>query len=740
MEWRILWVGKMAPARNALLALLLVSAAGISAAQADDRAFERNNLGGSDSAFLQQHADNPIHWQRWTPATLDYARRSAKPIFLSVGYSACYWCHVMERESFSDAATADYLNRHFVSILVDREARPDIDYLYQNALYALTGGGGWPLNMFLDSDGAPFWGGTYFPNVERQGAKPFRHILELIVENWRKDRSRITAIGAEMRKLAAAESDTRGTLTPKRLNSASGKLLTEVDDFYGGFGSAPKYPNPQALEVLWRAHLRGGGEAYKEAVLNTLRRISRGGLFDHLRGGFARYASDPSWRQPHFEKMLYTNAFLIRLLSHAGRETGDASFDHPLTASVDFVLREMRASGGAFGSTLDAETGAEEGRYYLWSAAEVDEILAERSAMFRAAYDVTEEGTFEPEAIWLASDYQRAASVLSRTSMRAADLARIGGIPEADVETELAADLRLLRARREKQRAPPAFDDKVQADWNGAMIRALAEAGFARTKPGWIAAAARAFQRVGEVHGWRDGHGHARLRHASGNGVARRRDNPALVEDYAMMSLAALALFEAGGEERYLSAAQAWAETAMVHYRDGASGGFFQGADDEAGLVVRLKAAFDGEMPAGSAAMTEALAKLYYFTGKAAYRDAAEAALTAQGGGIENGYFALASLLNAADTLFGSVQVVIVGGRDEATTLKLLRAVHGLSLPNRVLQVIAPGHVLPESHPARYKEQMDGRATAYVCVGQICSLPATTASDLLQTLMSMRRR
>jgi hypothetical protein len=710
--------------------------AGVARADESGARFERNDLATASSPFLLQHADNPIHWQRWDDDVLAHAKNLDKPIFLSVGYSSCYWCHVMERESFGDEATAAYLNANFVSILVDREERPDIDYLYQNALYAMIGTGGWPLNIFLDTDGTPFWGGTYFPNVERHGMKPFVDLLRLVAKSWREDRTKIATIGQQLRDGFAREADNPGAVTQRVLDKAASDLLAEVDEFYGGFGGAPKYPRPQNLEVLWRAWLRTGDVRYADAVRQTLKWMVRGGLNDHLRGGFARYTIDLAWRQPHFEKMLYTNGLLIRLMTHVWQEDNDAEIKNAIHATVNFVLSQMRTTGGAFASSLDAETGAEEGRFYLWTVAEIDEVLGARSAMFKAAYDVEPDGTFEPEADWLATDYQRSASVLYRSGLSPADLAALGGIAENQVEAELLKARDTLRWHREATRKAPPLDDKVLADWNGVTIRALAEAGFALSEPAWIEAAAQAFDFVQSRMAWRDSAGLERLYHSSRNGTAQ---GSALVEDYGQMALAALALFEVTGDEIYRDRAVAWSETALARYWDGERGGFFQTADDLPGLVIRVRADYDGELPAGNGGLADVLARVYFFTGRREFADRSEAALKSQGGAIPETYYSLGTLMNAADTLFRAIQVVIIGDRRQEDTGRLLRATAALSLPNRVLQVISPEASLPDGHPAQYKTRIEDKATAYVCVGQVCSLPSTSPAELRETLILMRQ-
>jgi len=709
---------------------------GVGGADENEARFKRNDLATASSPFLLQHADNPIHWQRWDDEVLTHAKSRDKPIFLSVGYSSCYWCHVMERESFEDVATAAYLNANFVSILVDREERPDIDYLYQNALYAMIGTGGWPLNIFLDTDGTPFWGGTYFPNVERHGMKPFVDLLRLVAKSWREDRTQIATIGQQLRDGFAREADNPGTVTRRVLDTAASDLLGEVDEFYGGFGGAPKYPRPQNLEVLWRAYLQTGDVRYADAVRQTLKWMMRGGLNDHLRGGFARYTIDLAWRQPHFEKMLYTNGMLIRLMAHVWQEDNDTEIRDAIHTTVNFVLGQMRTRDGAFASSLDAETGAEEGRYYLWTATEIDEVLGAKAALFKAAYDVEPDGTFKPEADWLATDYQRSASVLSRSGHSNADLADIGGIAETQVEAELSKARDTLRWHREATRKPPPLDDKVLADWNGVTIRALAEAGFALSEPAWIDAAAEAFEFIQSRMVWRDSAGRERLYHSSRNGTAK---GSALVEDYAQMALAALALFEVTGDQKFRDRAVAWSETALARYWDAERGGVFQAADDLPGLIIRVRADYDGELPAGNGGLTDVLARLYFFTGRRDFADRSEAALKSQGGAIPEAYYSLGSLMNAADTLFRAVQVVIIGDRNDEDTKRLLRETAALSLPNRILQVISPEATLPDGHPAQYKTRIEEKATAYVCVGQVCSLPSTSPAELRETLILMRQ-
>jgi uncharacterized protein len=672
----------------------------------------RNRLGEETSPYLLQHKDNPVHWQAWGPEALARAARENKPVLLSVGYAACHWCHVMAHESFENDEIARLMNELFVNIKVDREERPDLDAIYQSALALLGQQGGWPLTMFLTPEGHPFWGGTYFPPEQRWGRPGFRQVLQAIAEAYRSDPERVeknvAALKEALGKLAApAAGDAIGR---EVLDRIAERLLQEVDLQHGGIGGAPKFPQAPVFELLWRAWKRGGDARYRDAVCLTLNRMAQGGIYDHLGGGFARYATDAEWLVPHFEKMLYDNAALIDLLAVAWQESGEPLYEQRIRETVGWALREMRAAPAAdgsqaFASALDADSEGEEGRFYVWTEAEIDEVLGPEASLFKQHYDVTAAGNWEGKVI------------LNRSAQPA--------LADAKTEAGLAAARARLLARR-SGRVRPGFDDKVLADWNGLMIAALAHAGAIFGQAGWLEAARTAFAFVRAemtIEG--------RLRHSWRAGRAR---HPATLDDYAQMARAALALAEATGDRRYVAHAEAWVAVLDAHYWDAAAGGYFFTADDTADVILRNKSAADHATPSGNAAMIGVLARLFYLTGKSAYRDRAEATLGAFAGEIGRNFFPLASFINANEFLQNALQVVVVGARDAADTLAMLRAVRGQSLPDLVLTEIAPGEALPKGHPAEGKGQSSGRATAYVCRGATCSLPIIDPGGLGRAL------
>ncbi len=674
---------------------------------------ERNRLGEETSPYLLQHKDNPVHWQAWGPEALAEARREDKPILLSVGYAACHWCHVMAHESFENDETAALMNRLYVNIKVDREERPDLDAIYQSALALLGQQGGWPLTMFLTPEGKPFWGGTYFPPEERWGRPGFRQVLTGIAAAYRSDPAKVgenvAALADALAKLAQPKSGS--PVSRDVLDRIAERLLQEVDMQHGGIGGAPKFPQTPVFELLWRAGKRSGERRYFDAVHLTLLRMCQGGIYDHLGGGFARYATDAEWLVPHFEKMLYDNAALLELMTHAWQDTAAPLYEQRIHETVGWLLREMRAAPApngsrAFASALDADSEGEEGKFYVWSEAEIDAALGKDAALFRQHYDVTKAGNWEGHTI------------LNRSAEPA--------LADAGTEEKLAASRAILLARRDK-RIRPGWDDKVLADWNGLMIAALARAADIFGQPDWLQAAETAFAFVREqmtvdgrlLHSWREG----KARH------------PASLDDYANMARAALILAEIAGRRRYVADAEAWVGLLDRHYWDKAAGGYFFAADDTADVIVRNKSAVDHATPAGNATMVEVLARLFYLTGKSPYRDRADALMGAFAGEVQRNFFPLASFLNAGEFAQNALQIVIVGERGEADTDALLITLRAHSLPDLVLSVIAPGQQLPDSHPAAGKGQENGRATAYICKGTVCSLPLSDPTSFDKALL-----
>ncbi len=669
-----------------------------------------NLLDRETSPYLLQHRTNPVHWRSWGPEALDAAKQGDRPVLLSVGYAACHWCHVMAHECFEHEATAALMNRLFVNIKVDREERPDIDAIYQRALAHMGQSGGWPLTMFLTPAGEPFFGGTYFPREPRYGRPGFAQVLEAVADYYRNQPDKVAeSVGALRAALAEMSRATAGGALPPRVAvAAAERLAQEFDPIQGGVGGAPKFPNPSILELLWRAGILSGNAALGDRVTLTLDRMSQGGIYDHLGGGYARYSTDAAWLVPHFEKMLYDNAQLVDLLTWAWQETRSPLYATRVAETVAWIAREMIAEGGGFAATLDADSEGEEGRFYVWSAAEIDAVLGAAAAPFKTVYDVTPGGNWEGHTI------------LNRNHPA-------GALLDAAAEAALARSRALLLATR-AARVRPGWDDKVLADWNGLMIAALAHAGAVFDQPQWVALARTACDFVIERmtaagrlgHSWRAGI----LKHT------------ATLDDYAFMIRGALALHEVTGEDRFLAAAQGWVDILDRHYWDPADGGYYFTADDAEALIVRAKSAHDTATPSGNGVMAAQLATLHALTGERRYRDRAEAVIAAFSGELDRNVFPLATLMNAAVTLAELVHVVIVGERDADDTAALRRAAFLAPLPDRLVSVIADGAMLPTTHPAHGKSRSHGRATAYVCARQTCAPPVTDADALAALLRS----
>ena len=673
----------------------------------------KNALGKETSPYLLQHADNPVHWQAWGEAAFSTAKAANKPILLSVGYAACHWCHVMAHESFEDPAIAAQMNELFVNIKVDREERPDIDSIYQTALALLGEQGGWPLTMFLTPDGVPFWGGTYFPPQAMFGRPAFATVLAKVAEVYREKADMVTKnVKVMTAALERTASPASGDLIPASLgNQLAEHLLSQFDPNHGGIGSAPKFPHVPALDLVLRCHLRTKNPKMADAVRLTLRQMSQGGIYDHLGGGFARYSTDALWLVPHFEKMLYDNAQLIDLLLLAYAAFNDRLYKERIEETADWMIREMTAEGGGFAATLDADSEGEEGRFYVWNAADIEAALGTDADAFCKAYGVHRSGNWEGKTI----------------------LNRLGnpGLLDDAAEQRLARSRKILLELRDR-RVRPGRDDKILADWNGLAIEALARAGTALDRPDWVEAAARAFAFIATTIPGSSSRtdGGARLVHSYRAGKA---GDMATLDDYAAMARAALALHQASGEAGYLDHARGWAATLDAHYRD-ENGGFYFTADDAPGLILRTRSAHDGPTPSGNGLMVGVFARLWLLTGEDSYRRRAEDVIRAFSGALESDAFALATLINEADLLTRAVQAVVIGPEGDFETAALLTAARTAPQPNLVLDRIDPDAALPDGHPAHGKTQVDGKPTAYVCVGPVCSLPLTDAEALHDAL------
>jgi uncharacterized protein YyaL (SSP411 family) len=673
---------------------------------------DHNRLVDETSPYLLQHKDNPVHWWPWGDAAFAAARERNLPVLLSVGYSACHWCHVMAHESFEDATTAAQMNAHFISIKVDREERPDVDAIYMKALQLMGEHGGWPLTMFLKPDGRPFFGGTYFPPQPAYGRSSFRQVLTFMADAWKNQQDEIDK-GAEALVNAIAERHTerlRDGISLPLLDSAADRLLDYIDLSAGGMNGAPKFPMPFVFEFLWRAYKRRMDVRFRTAVTTTLTRMCQGGIYDHIGGGFARYATDAEWLVPHFEKMLYDNAQLIDLMALVWQETRDPLLAVRTRETVRWLTREMTGENGAFTAALDADSEGEEGKFYVWTEAEIDQLLGTEADFFKAAYDVTPGGNWEGHTI------------LNRTAQ--------AGAFDVNLDARLSKSREVLLKAREN-RVRPGRDDKVMADWNGLVIAALARAGAAFDEPAWITLAEKVFAAVVSTMQWTDETGRKRLGHSLCRG---RLQQTAMLDDYANMTGAALALYAVTSDKIYLGYAETWVDLAEALYGDDDAGGYFFTAHDARDLIVRNKTINDSAVPSGNGTMAFNLARLFYLTGNNTYRARAGRCIAALEVEAMKSFPHSTTVLNAFELLESALQVVIVGARDDTQTQELLRTVHAASLPNLVLDVIADGTALPAAHPAHGKTTLQGRAAAYVCRGPVCSPPQTSAADLQAVL------
>ena len=671
-----------------------------------------NRLGAETSPYLLQHADNPVHWWAWGEEALAEAKRTNRPILLSVGYAACHWCHVMAHESFESPEVAAVMNELFVCIKVDREERPDVDSIYMQALQLLGEHGGWPLTMFCTPNGEPFWGGTYFPYPARYGRPSFIDVLKGVSQAFHDKPQDVETNRAGLLKALnekavnkAIEIKGDGPLLPLRqLDQIATRLAEECDPVWGGFGQAPKFPSPYVFELIWRAWLRDRDKARLfNAVTVTLDRMCQGGIYDHLGGGFARYATDNEWLIPHFEKMLYDNAQLIDLFGLVWQETKSPLYAQRIAETCDWVLREMTAEGGGFAASYDADSEGVEGKFYVWDAAEIDAILGNADGIFfRAVYDVSSDGNWEHHNIL---HRNRAPALLN-----VADEQRLA---------ELRAKLKAARDKRVR----PGWDDKVLADWNGLMIAALANASVVFQRDDWLTAAARAWRFVMDT--MHDDRGRLLHSHRAGKSLHR-----ATLDDYANMARAGLALFEATGETVYLGEVQALIGVLDRHFADKAGGGYFITADDAADLIVRNKHCHDNAVPSGNGALVAVFARLWALSGDATWHDKACRQVAAFAGELENNFFPLMTLLNGYDLLENATELVIVGDPATRTTEALRRAVYNKSLPNKIVRRLAPGIGLPPGHPAAGKGLVGGKPALYVCRNMSCEAPVTDPGAL----------
>ena len=667
-----------------------------------------NRLASATSPYLRQHADNPVDWWPWIPEAFEEAKRRNVPVHLSIGYSACHWCHVMAEESFSNPEIAAALNRDFVSIKVDREERPEVDQIYMRALHALGEKGGWPLTMFLTPDAVPFWGGTYFPPEPRFGRPGFPQLLAGIAAAWKAGDSTIRHNAATLQEhLNRPVAPSAEAPTSTLLDGAASTLSSVWDHKLGSFQGAPKFPNAAVVEVLWRAWLRTGNTTYREAVLTTLSAICQGGIYDHLAGGFARYAVDAEWKVPHFEKMLYDNSLLLSLLSFGYRETRNPLFRARIDETVAWLVREMQLPGGAFAASLDADTEHEEGLTYVWTWDELQRILGDSLPVFAEIYDALPGGNWEGKI------------VLNR--MAPDSLGWLGDKREGDLE-----QLRRKLLKHRDQRPQPARDDKILADWNGLAISGLVHAAHATASDQAKAAARHAFDFV--LTSMTDGD---RLAHSCLDG---EHVVPGIATDYANMIRAALDLFTLDGDTRYLDHARAWFTAAKRHHFASESVAYLLAADDTPNLIAQTPSLSDEATPAATGVIAENAARLFMLTADSAYQDHAQALLGHLTARADRDIVGVASLQSACDTILRGRLAFVVGAGPEAALLR--RAV--LAEPDPALTVVsARSAEVPADHPAHAKRPT-GKAAVFLCDAFRC-LPELPTPDAVTEALQQTR-
>jgi uncharacterized protein YyaL (SSP411 family) len=665
-----------------------------------------NRLAAETSPYLLQHQHNPVDWWPWGPEALTEAQRTNRPILLSIGYAACHWCHVMAHESFEDDETAAVMNELFVCIKVDREERPDIDQIYMSALQHLGEQGGWPLTMFLSSDGSPFWGGTYFPKLPDYGRPAFTDVLQSVARVFREQPDRVvkTRDALIARLSERAKSKNPANLGVAELNDAAVAITRSTDPVNGGLQGTPKFPQCSVLEFLWRAGARTNDDRFFSATTLTLTQMSQGGMYDHLGGGYARYSVDDRWLVPHFEKMLYDNAQILDLLALDYARSSNPLYRERAIETVDWLRREMLTGEGGFASSLDADSEGEEGKFYVWSLNEIEEVLgATGAAYFAARYDITARGNFEGRNI-------------------------PNRLKSSDLGSDDGAHMQALRAKllaRRESRVRPGLDDKVLADWNGLMIAALVHAACVFDKPDWLEIARAAFEFVQKTmerddrlgHSWRE----------------NRLLLPALASDYATMVRAALALFEATSDNTYLEQALRWQASLDTHYADAEHGGYYLTADDAEGLIMRPHSTADDAIPNHDGLIAQNLVRLAALTGDTTWRDRIDDLFVALLPSATEKGFGQLSLMNALDLRLTGAEIVVVGEGVQADAL--LNAARKLPHATSIVLHAPRGGALPADHPARAKADSAQGAAAFVCRNQSCSLPVTAPQALVDLMM-----
>jgi uncharacterized protein YyaL (SSP411 family) len=678
-----------------------------------------NRLALETSPYLLQHANNPVDWYAWTDEALERARVENKPILLSIGYAACHWCHVMEHESFEDRATAALMNERFVNIKVDREERPDLDAIYMQAVQAMTGHGGWPMTVFLTPEGVPFYGGTYFPKHDRPGMPSFTRILTAVSDSFRSKPDDVQRTAESVREMySAASEQTRsgGPLSAELLDNAYRALSSHYDEENGGFSGAPKFPQTMSLDFLLRHWARRKVEHALAMVSRSFLAMARGGIYDQIGGGFARYAVDAIWLVPHFEKMLYDNALLVRLGANLWQATKDAEVRRVTEETIDWALREMRSPEGGFYSSYDADSEGHEGKFYVWSGEELDAALGDAAPMMRAYWGVTDDGNFEEKNILSVVMERRTLAARFRVS-------------EQDVDATIDRARKTLYDVR-RDRVWPGLDDKVLASWNGLMVRGIAEAARAFQRDDYRDAAVAAGEFLFRSM-TRDG----RVFRSFKNGEARLAG---YLEDYGSLALAAIALYELTFDSAWLDRARSLGESVVRWFWDETAGAFFDTASDHEQLITRPRDVSDNATPSGASLAVELLLRIAeLFDDREANRRATYV-LESLAPSMARYPTAFGHMLCNADiVLNGAIEVALVGD----STAEDFRALRDVVAEEYVPSLVLAGDGASSGGVALLRDRAarDGRATAYVCRNYACDAPTTDASTLAEQLTSARR-
>ncbi len=683
---------------------------------------QANRLVHETSPYLRQHAYNPVDWYPWGEEALERARTEDKPVMLSIGYSACHWCHVMAHESFENGETAEIMNRHFVNVKVDREERPDLDEIYMNAVTAMTGSGGWPMTVFLTPGLKPFYGGTYFPPDDRYGRPGFPRILQAVSQFYQDRRSDAEEQGDKLKERLvdlAGFTSSNETLEIGLLDKAFTGIAASYDSTNGGFGTQPKFPPSMALSYLLREHLRTGRKTSLDMVDHSLAKMANGGLYDHLGGGFHRYSVDEKWLIPHFEKMLYDNALLLRTYTEAFQATGNLLFRKVVSETASYVIREMLQPGGGFYATQDADSEGEEGRFFVWTPDEIRDLLGEeRGKLFSRYFGVEAGGNFEhgTSVLHVDVDFEPLAAHL--------------GVATDDLRSIVSEGRRTLFDHREK-RIHPGRDEKIMTDWNGLMVGSLAQASRVFGEPAWLDAAADSMRFILDSL-YED----VRLLHTFNDGRARFNG---YLDDYAFTVSALLDLYEATFDPSWFAHATTLMDTTIERFWDTENGGFFFTSDDHETLIVRSKNPYDNAIPSGNAVCVQNLLRLAAFTGNTGYRDKAGRTLslfTDYMGAAPGGFGQL--LCGLSWYLDTPVEIALVGARDDTGTQAMLDLIDSTFLPNSVVALHDPttgdGRAAELIPLLANRPAVDNKTTAYVCEQFVCREPVTTVEGLASLL------